>query len=191
MKKPTYKHQDFIINKAYERTNVKRYWLELTINNDCTENIIVIMKNPSRATLEVSDKTVFNVCNYIFMNKNNRVELKNIGKIIILNLIPFYETYSKELIALKEEIIDYANLEVIRNYTSKDNRVIIAWGNHPDKLYKEYEIIKQEVFLILNENNNEVYYVDKLSAAGNPKHAQIWGYENEIKPINLVTNKDT
>ncbi|MBC5842620.1 DUF1643 domain-containing protein [Flavobacterium sp. F-380] len=126
MSKPIYKHQDFIINKDYERTEQKRYWLELTINNDCTENIIVIMKNPSRATLEVSDKTVFNVCNYIFKNKNDRAELKNIGKIIILNLIPFYETYSKELVALKDEIIDLANLEVIKNYTSKDSRVIIA-----------------------------------------------------------------
>jgi hypothetical protein len=180
MKKPTYKHQDFILHKDYERTDSKRYWLELTINNDCTENIIVIMKNPSRATLEVSDKTVFNVCNYIFLNKKDRTELKNIGKIIILNLIPFYETYSKELIVLKQEIIDMANLQVIKKYTSQDSRVIIAWGNHPDKLYNEYEILKQAVFQILKDNKNEVYYVDKLSAAGNPKHAQIWGYENEL-----------
>lgn len=186
MKKPVYKHPDFITNKAYKRTDSKRYWLELTINNDCTENIIVIMKNPSRATLEVSDKTVFNVCNYIFKNKNDRAELKNIGKIIILNLIPFYETYSKELVALKDEIIDLANLEVIKNYTSKDSRVIIAWGNHPDKLYNEYEVLKQEVNNILKDNNNEVYFVDKLSAAGNPKHAQIWGYENQLEIFNLA-----
>ena len=185
MKKPTYKHQDFIISKDYERTEQKRYWLELTINNDYTENIIVIMKNPSRATLEVSDKTVFNVCNYIFLNKSDRAELKNIGKIIILNLIPFYETYSKELVALKDEIIDPANLEVIKNYTSKDTRVIIAWGNHPDKLYNEYEVLKQEVNNILKDNNNEVYYVDKLSAAGNPKHAQVWGYENKLFKLNV------
>jgi hypothetical protein len=181
MKKPVYKHQDFIVDKKYNRTDKKRFWLELTINKECAENIIVIMKNPSRATLEVSDKTVYNVCNYIFLNKNDREELKNIGKIIILNLIPFYETYSKELIALKDEIVDPANLEVIKNYTSKDSRVIIAWGNHPSKLYNEYEIIKQEVFKILKNNSNKVYYVDKLSQAGNPKHAQVWGYENELK----------
>lgn len=185
MKKPIYKHQDFITNKDYERTDSKRYWLELTINNDCTDNIIVIMKNPSRATLEVSDNTVFNVCNYIFLNKNNRAELKNIGKIIILNLIPFYETYSKELIALKTGIIDPANWNIIKRYTLKNSRVIIAWGNHPDKLFNEYEILKQKVFQILKDNNNQVYYVDKLSAAGNPKHAQIWGYENELKHFDL------
>jgi hypothetical protein len=184
MRKPIYKHPDFIVDKSYNRTDKKRFWLELTIDKNCTENIIVIMKNPSRATLEVSDKTVFNVCNYIFMNKNDREELKNVGKIIILNLIPFYETYSKELIALKEEIIDPANLDVIKNYTLKNSRVIIAWGNHPSKLFKEYEVLKKEVLQILKDNNNEVYYVDKLSAAGNPKHAQIWGYENELKKMN-------
>nr|WP_315178570.1 DUF1643 domain-containing protein [uncultured Flavobacterium sp.] len=185
MKKPVYNHQDFIIHKKDERTDRKRFSLELTINKDCTDNIIVIMKNPSRATLEVSDKTVFNVCNYIFLNKNDRVELKNIGKIIILNLIPFYETYSKELVVLKDEIIDFANLEVIKNYTSNNSRVLIAWGNHPAKLFNEYEILKQEVFKIIKANNNQVYYVDKLSAAGNPKHAQIWGYENKLLKLEL------
>lgn len=186
MKKPTYKHQEFVINKKYHKTDCKRYWLELTINNDCTENIVVIMKNPSRATLEVSDKTVFNVCNYIFLNKNDRPELKNIRKIIILNLIPFYETYSKELVALKDEIIDEANLEVIKKYTSKNSRVIIAWGNHPDKLINEFEFLKQEVGQILQDNKNEVYYVDKLSAAGNPKHAQVWGHYNQLFPFEFT-----
>lgn len=144
------------------------------------------MKNPSRATLEVSDKTVSNVCNYIVLNKNNRDELKDIGKIIILKLIPFYETYSKELICLKEQIIDQENLEVIKKITSRDRTVIIAWGNHPSKLYKEYEIIKQKVLRILEVNKNEVYYVDKLSNAGNPKHGQIWGYFDKLKKINKL-----
>ncbi|WP_367770728.1 DUF1643 domain-containing protein [Flavobacterium sp. WC2421] len=185
MKKPVYKHPDFIVDKNYHRTDKKRFWLELTINKDRTENIIVIMKNPSRATLEVSDKTVFNVCNYIFKNKNDREELKNVGKIIILNLIPFYETYSKELFALKEEIIDPANLNVIKNYSSKNSRVIIAWGNHPSKLFKEYEMLKKEVFQILKENNNDVYYVGSLSGVGNPKHAQVWGYENKLFKLTI------
>ncbi|MES2804061.1 MAG: DUF1643 domain-containing protein [Bacteroidota bacterium] len=185
MKKPVYKHPDFIVDKSYNRTDKKRFWLELTLNKECTENIIVIMKNPSRATLEVSDKTVFNVCNYIFKNKNGSEELKNVGKIIILNLIPLYETYSKELVALKDKIIDFENLDVIKSYAAKDSRVIIAWGNSPDKLDKEFEILKQEVLQILKNNKNQVYYVDKLSAAGNPKHAQIWGYENELKKIEL------
>ena len=71
-------------------------------------------------------------------------------------------------------------MEVIRKYTSNDSRVIIAWRNHPDKLYQEYETLKHKVLEILKENNNDVYDVDKLSAEGNPKYAQIWGCENEL-----------
>ena len=33
---------------------------------------------------------------------------------------------------------------------------------------------------ILAKNNNEAFYVDKLSNAGNPKHGQVWGYENKL-----------
>lgn len=181
MSKPIYKHQDFILEKKFKRTETKRYWLELTLDKKSKENIIVIMKNPSRATLEVSDKTVFNVCNYIFLNKNNRNEMKNIGKIIILNLIPYFETYSKELKTLKDKIVDLENLKFINTFTSENKKVIIAWGNHPTSLFNEYEILKKKVFKILSNNNNEIFYVDKLSKSGNPKHAQIWGYENELK----------
>lgn len=181
MKKPIYHYKEFILEKKFKRTESKRYWLELTINKEIEENLIVIMKNPSRATLEVSDKTVFNVCNYVFLNKNNSSEIKNIGKIIILNLIPNYETYSKELIVLKENIVDYENLKYINKFTSENKKVIIAWGNHPIGLSKEYEVIVNEVFKILKKNKNEIYYVDRLSKKGNPKHAQVWGYENELK----------
>jgi len=180
MSKPVYKHPCFILDKNFKRTENKRYWLELTLNKKSKENLVVIMKNPSRATLEVSDKTVFNVCNYVFKNINDRNELKNIGKIIILNLIPFFETYSKELITFKEKIIDEENLEFIKTYTSKNRKVIIAWGNHPTGLSKEYEILKRDVFEILRNNKNEIFYVDKLSKSGNPKHAQVWGYKNEL-----------
>ena len=69
--------------------------------------------------------------------------------------------------------------------TKKDRRVLITCGNHPINQYKEYEILKQEVFHILKENNNKVYFVDKLSIAGNPKHAQIWGYCNELISLKI------
>lgn len=186
MSKPIYKHQSFIINKEFYRTENKRFWLELTFNKSNKENLVIIMKNPSRATLEVSDKTVFNVCNYVFLNKNNRTELKNIGKIIILNLIPHFETYSKELITFKKEIIDLENLNFIKNFTSTNSKVIIAWGNHPSGLFSEYETLKGNVFEILKNNKNQVYYVDKLSKKGNPKHAQVWGYENVLHNYNKL-----
>ncbi|ESU21271.1 hypothetical protein FSS13T_27220 [Flavobacterium saliperosum S13] len=180
MTKPVYKHPTFVIDKKYYRTDLKRYWLELTIDNNSLENLLVIMKNPSRATLDVSDKTVFNVCNYVHKNRKNIKQLKNVGKITILNLIPHFETYSKELKKLGEEINDLDNLEHIRKYTSENSKVIIAWGNHPSGLFKEYELIKNNVLQILKENRNEVFYVEKLSKYGNPKHAQVWSYNNDL-----------
>lgn len=181
MNKPVYKHQSFITHKEFERTETKRFSLELTLNENSEENLIVIMKNPSRATLEFSDKTVFNVCNYIYLNKGNKTELKNIGKIIILNLIPFFETYSNELVNLKSEIVCSENMKRINKFASENSKVIIAWGNHPTGLSKEYETLKEKVFEILKNNKNEIFYVDKMSKNGNPKHAQVWSYENELK----------
>ncbi len=187
MKKPIYKHPDFVKEKKdlRDQKSGKRYWLELTINQSKKETIIVIMKNPSRATKEISDKTVYNVTNYIYKNSECYKELKDIGKIIILNLIPLYKTYSKELVNQGQLIKDKNNLEIISNFSKEIKKVIIAWGNYPKGLKNEFEEIKNSVLHILNENNNLVYYVDKLSELQkNPKHGQVWKYRD---PLHLYT----
>lgn len=189
MSKPTYKHPSFIIeteDKRIEEEN-KRLWLSLKIDNESSESIIVILKNPSRATKDISDKTVYNVVNYIYRNRNRFDSISNIGKIIITNLIPYYETYSNLLANNQLDIIDTENIELIRDLTSKHKNVIIAWGDHPKGLYNEYESLKNSVLSILIGNNNLVYYVDKFSLNGNPKHGQIWSYQDELIPLNLNT----
>jgi len=179
-KKPVYKYPDFIKNITLKKATKKRYWLNLEINNTKDENIIVILKNPSRADLKISDKTVYNVSNYIYRNREKYTELKNIGSITILNLMPNYETYSDQLKSLKSNIIDQENLKTINEFCKAHKKVIIAWGNHPSGLFNEYEILKSLTMNILDKNQNEVYYVDKMSKAENPKHGQVWGYENEL-----------
>lgn len=110
---------------------------------------------------------------------------KNIGTIIIVNLIPFYETYADQLGTLGVSIIDKQYQDTIADFTSKHKNVIIAWGNHPKGLYKEYEQLKQITFDTLRKNKNNVFYVDKLSKNGNPRHGQVWGYEKELLNFNL------
>lgn len=185
MKKPVYKHPDFVVKTADKRieSENKRLWLSLTIDNELKESIVVILKNPSRATKEISDKTVFNITNYIFKNRNKFKPLNNIGNIIIVNLIPFYETYSELLANKNIKIVDKENLKTIETLTKTHKNVIIAWGNHPSGLYNEYEILKAEVLGYLKSNGNSVHYIDKFSDQGNPKHAQIWGYEDELKQM--------
>lgn len=186
IKKPLYKYPDFVKNIELEKTAVKRFWLELSIDKSKDESIVVILKNPSRANKDVSDKTVYNVSNYIYRNRDRFNVLSNVKSIIILNLIPHYQTYSNQLIPLKNEVVCQENIDTIRTFTSKHSNVIIAWGNHPSGLYDEYESIKSQVLAILQNNKNKIFYVDKLSMSGNPKHGQVWGYSNNLIRI---TNK--
>jgi hypothetical protein len=88
MKKPTYKYPDFVSKVELKSGNGKRYWLNLEIDKNKLDRITVILKNPSRADEMISDKTVFNVSNYIYKNRVKNSELKNVGQITILNLIP-------------------------------------------------------------------------------------------------------
>jgi hypothetical protein len=52
--------------------------------------------------------------------------LWDIGSVIILNLIPHYETYSNKLLPLKSEVICAENLSTIHRL-SEHLRVVIAW----------------------------------------------------------------
>jgi hypothetical protein len=187
MTKPTYKHPDFVLgtaDKRIEKEN-KRLWLSLVIDKNGTESLLVILKNPSRATEDLSDKTVFTVTTYVHKNSKKYPALKNVGTVIIVNLIPFYETYAEQLVTSGLKIIDGQNKETIIDLTSKHKNVNIAWGDHPKGLYKEFEELKQATLDILKANKNNVFYVDKLSKRGNPKHGQVWGYENELLKFKL------
>ncbi len=185
-RKPVYYHPDFVTNvEFYGQEGVKRYWLKIEIDKSKKETIVVILKNPSRATKRVSDKTVFNVTNYIKFNVNGYPELSNIGNIVILNLIPNYETYSENLKKLNESIIDKENLKFIDKFSKENKRIIIAWGNAPKGLEKDYFDLKNSTLEILNKNKNSIFYVDKISKSGNPKHGQIWAYKNELKKFDL------
>lgn len=117
MTKPIYKHPDFVTNtedKRIEKEN-KRYWLSLTIDSKLKDSLLVILKNPSRATKDISDKTVFTVTNYVYKNKNKYLQFKDIGIVVILNLIPFYQTYA-ELLAISDiNIIDEKNFQLLTN----------------------------------------------------------------------------
>lgn len=183
MTKPIYNHPAFVLNVTADKTKTKRYWLKLTIDNSKTDNIIVILKNPSRATQNISDKTVFTVTNYIYKNLQTYKCLNNIGAITIVNLMPVYETESSKLKGMLKDLFDKKNTETIDELTSNNANVIIAWGDHPSGLKKEYQVLKTSVLSILSKNKNSIYYVDKMSKNNNPKHGQIWGYENKLKKL--------
>jgi len=184
MGKPVYHYPDFIRHVRLKRTDGKRYWLQMDIGQEKTGGIVVILKNPSRANQIVSDKTVYNVASYIYQNRERFDAFKNIGTITILNLIPNYMTDSTQLQGVRNSLIDPENLRILDQFCASNKQVIIAWGNHPKGLFKEYEVLIQRVMKILEDNKNLVYYVDKTSLAGQPKHGQVWGYADELRRFN-------
>lgn len=181
MKKPAYRYPEFVITVFIKKTTEKRYWLHLKIDPEKKDTIVVLLKNPSRADQNISDKTVFNVCNYIYQNLEKYEVLKNTGYILILNLIPYYCTNSGALKSLQKGIIDQKNLKYIHDFSKKYKNIIIAWGNAPNGLQKEYKDLVKTVMEILANNQNSLYYVDKLSALGNPKHGQVWSYNDALR----------
>lgn len=186
MSKPTYKYPAFVTKVDLKSENGKRYWLDLEIDKNKSEGITVILKNPSRADKTISDKTVFNVSNYIYRNREKYAVLENIGNITILNLMPNYLTDSSGLKEFKETIIDQENIRALNEFCGKNKTVIIAWGNHPSGLYHEYERLKTETKKILTDNQNKVFYVKRLTNAGNPTHGQVWGYGNKLKKVTVL-----
>ncbi len=117
---------------------------------------------------------------YVYKNREKYTVLKKVGTIIFLNLIPFYETYSDQLKTLGLNLIDKKNQDIIIEITSKHKNVIVAWGNHPKGLSEVFDQLKKSTIDILRKNKNNVFYVDKLTKNGNPKHGQVWSYSNEL-----------
>ena len=101
-------------------------------------------------------------------------------------MIPYYETYSDKLKNKESGIIDNANIRTIKKLTAEHKNVIIAWGNHPKGLEKEYKELTDNVLSILQKNRNTAFYVDKMTIKGNPKHGMVWGYDNELKKYDFV-----
>jgi len=159
MTKPIYKHPVFVTqtdDMRIEKGN-KRLWLSLNIDSNLKDSLLVILKNPSRATKDISDKTVFTVTTYVHKNREKYPQFKNIGTVIILNLIPFYQTYAELLATSNLNIVNKDNLQTINDLSSKHKNVIIAWGDHPKGLYKEYEELKKITLDKLKVNKNNTF----------------------------------
>ena len=182
-KKPTYTFKDknykpIKIEKS--KTESKRYILEVTMNKAGTDNVLVILKNPSRAgenNIYESDKTVSNVCEYF---EKNRKQI-NTNKIIIMNLFPFYLTNSDELYSHKESLIDEENKKHLVSNIENADKIILAWGSHPTRCKVKFDEMKKFVSDYLIKKKN-VYVMQRNGVNHkNPLHGQVWGYKENTK----------
>jgi len=161
----------------------RRYSMEIELNPGGSKTFIVIQKNPSRANAEVSDHTINRVLNYLYRNQGKYASLEGLQKVVFLNLIPWYETYSDRLAEKQTELSDPKNLHTIEASLSSGNPCIIAWGNPPKGLGKPYAALAEKVLGLLERYGNSVYHVGGLTHLGYPRHGQIWGYTDPLRNI--------
>ena len=161
----------------------KRYSMEIDFDSEGSQTWVVIQKNPSRADSRVSDHTINRVLNYLYRSREKYPCLQRVGRVVFLNLIPLYETYSDRLAKKDKVLEDPENLKTIEAYLSKGSPCIIAWGNPPKGLRKPYEVLSEKVQSLFGKYGNSVYHVGRLTRLGYPRHGQIWGYADAIGNI--------
>ena len=161
----------------------KRYRMEIEIDPTGSGTFVVIQKNPSRANAEVSDHTLNRVLNYLYLNREKNACLRGVRRVVFLNLIPWYETYSDRLIEKENQLYDPENLRTIAAHLGSGDPCIIAWGNPPKGLGKPYASLAEKVLGLLGRYGNSVYHVGGLTRLGYPRHGQIWGYTDPLRNI--------
>jgi hypothetical protein len=98
--------------------------------------ITFLMKNPSLANKEWTDKTIYNVLKYVKRLGEIDEMFADITEVRILNLYPIYSTDSAELFNIIGAINDYDNIqkindEAIKKYLRDSDYIVPSWGRKP------------------------------------------------------------
>lgn len=191
IKTPEYKYKEYVTFKKICNDGDKRYFLLIKLLGGGNESVVVIMKNPSKATESISDYTVNNVIKYLYEKKKTESCLKNLGTIVILNIFPFYKTDSSKLnncikIRYKKNI--EKNIEVIKELISKHNNIILGWGNPPKGLADYYKSLTTEV-IELTDYGKKAYVVGGLTKKCYPRHGQVWNVNDKLLAFQDAINE--
>ncbi|MBS4022532.1 MAG: DUF1643 domain-containing protein [Dethiobacter sp.] len=187
-------HKIYVYKSFVDKNNIKiinadcrRYLLEIPLNsNKRYKNVLVILKNPSKATKVHSDLTINRVLTFC----NN----EGYSKVYIMNLFSYYSTKPEEIKALidgeKFEIaIGNKNDKLLKMVLKDLNDVIVAWGgNTIHRKYYYRKRLKEVTKLIMGKN---LYYVQSISEDKYyPRHAQTWSVNQGIKKYKWTPPED-
>lgn len=126
-------------------------------------SILVVMKNPSKATQYQSDKTINNVITNLYSKYN---------KIYIVNLYPYYSSNAKGLISFFDSKDNKTILEINDHYIEKyekiANDILIGWGTNTIGMKdNEYDNRITTVMNLLKKNSKPMYYVHCCKCSNN------------------------
>lgn len=179
----THSYPDFARVAAIDQNEGKRYSLEIALEGPGGDPLLVIQKNPSRADAKVSDHTINRVLRYLHHHRRQIPWLRNTGRVVFLNLIPWHETYSENLARIPQGLSDPGNLRAIARFASTGGPCIIGWGNPPKGLKAPYAGLSEQVLGVLREAGNPLFHVGTLTRLGYPRHGQFWGYRDPLQPL--------
>ena len=177
------------IRACFSQCGEYRYLLTIPYNSeeDWTEVISVILKNPSSAEEKCADGSVRRVEEYVHRNFPQCRELR------ILNLFAYRATKVEELQArISQEGFDSAvgpgNDRFLRTSFCNSTRIIAAWGD-PGKIDKAlYRCRVEQVHQLLQP------YAERLLKVVSPypRHALKWDYEYQCRsyPLTALTNME-
>lgn len=145
--------------------------MEIPISSSSKANkeILVILKNPSKATMKKSDYTINRVLKFCYKWQYS--------KVYIMNLFPYYSTAAKGVNKfIKNKTIYYTamenNIEMLKHVAKNIDDVIVAWGSNTIKCGRLYGKVAKRVESELNNKN--VYCVGGKTKYNYPLHAQRW-----------------
>lgn len=157
--------------------NNERYLLTVPLKNNNGKKILVIMKNPSKANKDISDRTINNVIKFCFK--------KGYDEVSIMNLFSYYSTDPKGITKLIDEgkyaqAVGKQNNHILLSTIKNVDRVIVAWGGNSINRERYYKKRIKEVLEIIEGEN--LFYVESNSKNGlYPKHAQVWSVNKDIE----------
>lgn len=172
-------YDDYVNDQAIDiqedKKNKLRYLLEIPLNSNKSKSVLVILKNPSKASKTKSDYTINKVIKFC--------KQENYSKIYIMNLFPYYSTNPQNVRTFINNTNLYKtsmenNSNVLKRTLNNVDDVIVSWGTNTIGNKKIYTSVVNLFTTIINDNFNiqSVYHVGSLNKNEYPLHARMWNY---------------
>lgn len=158
----------------------ERYLLEIPLQNEGIKNVLVILKNPSKANKSFSDLTIDRVLTFCHN--------EGYSKVYIMNLFSYYSTKPNGITQLIDagrfnEVVGEKNNQILKEVLDSVDEVIVAWGGN--SINRKHYYLKRINDVINLINGKNLFYVQSVSKDGYyPRHAQVWSVKKAIKNIN-------
>ena len=196
---PVYRYPSYVTNVEtidYQGTVARRSKLTIKLAREGVRQALFVMMNPSRATSEISDKTVNGVIKYTFEHSD---VLSSISRIVVLNLYTVYETASGQLGSLvAQHGFEFAagndrqsfpkNDELLSQEVNNSKFVIAAWGKPTAtiQVLRECGYFRRILDVLPILESQKTFHLDtSLRENLYPKHPVLINYSWALNRLNI------